>query len=228
MRRALAALCALALVLAVGAACSGHPPKPAKNLPDGAGLVSSAAREMGGVKTARFVITTEGTVDRLGLTGADAVVTRDGDAKGTATLDQAGAASELTFVVVGDTLHIKGPTGGWQQVPLSMAASVYDPSAILDPDRGVAKVLATASDASTQGTETVDGAAAIKVRATLDSKALAAVVPGIDQNVVGTLWIGADRPLLHRASFTVPGDGGGGTVTVTLSEFDAPVTISAP
>jgi lipoprotein LprG len=183
---------------------------------------------MGSVKTARFVITTEGTVDRLGLKGADAVVTRDGDAKGTATLDQSGAASELTFVVVGDTLHIKGPTGGWQQVPLSMAASVYDPSAILDPDRGVAKVLATASGASTQGTETVDGAPAIKVKATLDSKALAAIVPGIDQNVAGTLWIGADRPLLRRASFTVPGDGGGGTVTVTLSEFDAPVTISAP
>jgi lipoprotein LprG len=226
MRRALALVAAVGLSLAAAAGCSGH--KPAGNLPDGAGLVRSAAREMGSVKTARFVITTEGTVDRLGLKGADAVVTRDGDAKGTATLDQSGAASELTFVVVGDTLHIKGPTGGWQQVPLSMAASVYDPSAILDPDRGVAKVLATASDASTQGTETVDGAAAIKVRATLDSKALAAVVPGIDQNVVGTLWIGADRPLLHRASFTVPGDGGGGTVTVTLSEFDAPVTISAP
>jgi lipoprotein LprG len=224
MRRALALVTTTALGLAVLAGCGGDD----GDLPAGEALVKSAATEMRSVKTARFVITTDGTVDRLGLSGADAVVTGDGDAKGTATLDDAGSSTELTFVVVGETLHLKGLTGDWQRVPLALAASVYDPSKILDPDRGVAHVLATASGAKTESTETVAGTRTYKVTATLDATALAAIVPGVDENVTGTLWIGADRPLLHRASFRVPGDGGGGTATVTLSEFDAQVTISAP
>jgi lipoprotein LprG len=228
MPRALALVPTVALGLITLAGCTGDKSEPAADLPAGDGLVSSAAAEMRAVKTARFVISTEGTVDRLGVTGADAVVTSEGDAEGTATLDQGGSSSELTFVVVGDTLHMKGPTGGWQQVPLALAATVYDPSQILDADRGVANVLATATEAQTEASETVDGARTYRVAATLDAKALATIVPGITENVAGTLWIGADRPLLHRASFRVPGDGGGGTATVTLSEFDAQVTISAP
>jgi lipoprotein LprG len=229
LRSALALGSTLLLGLAPLTGCGGGgKSESAGDLPAGDGLVKAAATEMRSIKTARFVITTDGTVDRLGLSGADAVVTSEGDAKGTATLDQSGSATELTFVVVGDTLHLKGLTGDWQRVPLALAASVYDPSKILDPDRGLANVLGTAINAKTEGTETIDGTRTYRVTATLDAAALATIVPGVDENVTGTLWIGADRRLLHRASFRVPGDGGGGTATVTLSEFDAQVTISAP
>ena len=46
-------------------------------------------------------------------------------------------------MLVGGELYIKGLTGGFTKVPAALAGSVYDPSAILDPDKGVAKVLSS-------------------------------------------------------------------------------------
>ncbi|HEU4427003.1 MAG TPA: LppX_LprAFG lipoprotein [Pilimelia sp.] len=226
-----AALAALALAVAALTACtdSGDKPPPAAgDLPPGDTLVKDAAAAMRAVRTAEFDITSEGTVDRLGIRGAQGVITSEGDARGTARIDQAGTLVELSFVAVDDTLYLKGATGGWQQVPLAAASSVYDPSLILNPDRGVANVLATATDATTEARETVDGTPAYRVKANLKAQALAAIAPGVSEDVTGTLWIGTDRKVLHRASFVVPGAGGGGTVTVTLRKFDAPVTIRAP
>jgi lipoprotein LprG len=233
MRRPTALVAAFALALAASTSCTGGsdgggPAAPAGDLPAGDTVVKEAAAEMRKVRTAEFDIATDGAVDRIGIRAASGVVTDTGDARGTASIDQAGSLTEVSFVVVGDTLHLKGPTGGWQQVPLAAAASVYDPSQILNPDRGVGNVLGTATNARTEARETVDGVPALRVKATLNSQALAAIAPGISQDVEGTLWIGADRRVLHRASFVVPGEGGGGTVTVTFRKFDAPVTISAP
>lgn len=206
---------------------TGGQKSPAGPLPVADELLTAAAAEMTTVKTAGFDVATEGAVDALGIKGADGVITREGDAKGTARLDQDGTSVvELSFVVKDGTLYVNGLTGGWQQLPLSLASSVYDPSAMLDPDRGVSKLLATARSGATQGRESVGGVDTYRVRATLDVAPLAALVPGITDNVTGTLWIGDDRRLLHKASFPVPGQGG--TVSLTFTEFDTPVTISAP
>ena len=41
---------------------------------------------------------------------------------GTATVEQFGATVSLEFVIVGDSLYLKGPTGGFQKLPLSLAS----------------------------------------------------------------------------------------------------------
>jgi lipoprotein LprG len=127
-------------------------------------------------------------------------------------------------VIVGDKLYLKGPTGGYQTLPLTLAASVYDPSAILDPNRGIAKVLGTATGATTEASEPVDGKDAWRVAVTTTGTDLAGLIPGLTGSIPAKLWIaGADKRLL-KAAFTLTG----GTATVTFKEFDAPVTISAP
>jgi lipoprotein LprG len=115
-------------------------------------------------------------------------------------------------------------------LPLALASSVYDPSAILDPDRGVAKILDTATEGKTEARESVNGVDAYRVTAKLDPQAVSTVVPGVTGDVTGQLWIAAAQPRLLKTSFAVPGQGGspGGTVTITLSDFDAPVTVTAP
>jgi lipoprotein LprG len=139
-------------------------------------------------------------------------------------VEQLGTNVELTFVVVGDKLWIKGPTGGYQQLPLALASTVYDPSAILDAERGIPKVLATAKDAKTEARESVDGQDTYRVAATIDGAVLASVVPGASGAVPGKLWIAVDSKLLMKATFTLDG----GSVTVVFSKFDATVNISAP
>lgn len=226
----LAALLATALAgLAVLAGLAGCSRKSGA-LPAGDSLLKESAAAMREVKTVRFGIESDGTLAGLALRRAAGQLTRDGDAKGTAQVRQFGANVELEFVVIGDTIHLKGPTGGWQKVPLALASSVYDPSAILDPERGIAKVLSTASEARTEAREEVDGVDAYRVAAKLSASDLATIVPGASGDVTGQLWVAADNKRLVRAKFALPGSGEskGATVTVTFSEFDAPVSISAP
>ncbi|HWH00954.1 MAG TPA: LppX_LprAFG lipoprotein [Pilimelia sp.] len=218
----------LLLLLAGPSACARTPVPEPPGLPAGPALVTEAAERTRALKTAEFEITSAGRVDRIGIRGARGVVTREGTARGTVQVDQAGSIVELSFVATGDTLYVRGPTGGWQRVPLASASSVYDPSPILDPDRGVARLLATAGDPQVEAREPVDGADAFRLQATLDRDAVAALVPGITQDVGATLWVDAERRVLRQARFPVPGEGGGGTVTVTLRALDAPVSVTTP
>ena len=196
------------------------------DLPAGDALLKESSTAMKGVQTVRFTIEADGTISGLALRRAEGQLRRDGDAKGSAQVQQFGVNVQLEFVVIGESIHLKGPTGDWQKLPLSLASSVYDPSAILDPDRGIAKVLATATDAKTEAKE--DNA--YRVSAKLNPTDLATVVPGVGDGVTGKLWIAADSKRLVKATFAVPGKDGakGANVTVTFTEFDAPVTISAP
>jgi lipoprotein LprG len=216
------------------AACSsgkgaGQGASATTNLPAADELLRSSAETMRAVQTAHFDIQAEGTIGGVPLRRATGDITRAGDAQGTAQVDQA-ALAELSFVVKGQTLYIKGVTGGWQQLPLSLAASVYDPSKILDPDRGTANVVATATSAKTEAREAVGGTDAYRVAATVKGTALGQLVPGIDSDIAGQLWIGADRKVLLKGKFVVPAKSGGqsGTVTITFSKFDAPVTVNVP
>jgi len=222
-------IAAFALLVLMVASCKGGEEK-AETLPAGDTLVSKAAAEMRTVQTARFTLKAEGKVAKVPLHSAEGQLTRQGNAQGSLQIDQAGSLVEIAFVLVGDPAYLKGATGGYQKVPLAIAAAVYDPSAILDPDRGAAKLLGTARNARTEAREPVDGQDAYRVTATFGRDALADLLPGIDQDITGTVWIGADRPVLVKARFPVPApDGGkGGIVTVTFTDFDAAAHITPP
>jgi lipoprotein LprG len=161
---------------------------------------------------------------------AEGSLTKDGAAKGTATIDELGATVEVQFIVVDKKLFLKGPTGGFQEIPSAMAASVYDPSAILDPDRGVSKLLTVIKDAHTEAKESVNGQDAYRIAVKPAPGSLDTLIPGIGDNVTGKLWIAADSKRVVKAEFTVPANGSdkGGTITLTFSDYDAPVSISAP
>lgn len=203
--------------------------EPSAQLPNGATLVSEAATATGALTSAHVKIDTEGEVGSLPLRRAEGDLLRSGDAKGTIQLSQFGVLIEYEFVVVGKDIYLKGVTGGWQKVNAAVAASIYDPSAILDPNRGIAKLLATAKDPVTEGQEKVDGKDAYRVAVKLDTASVATLVPGVTGDVTGKLWIDAGNKQLLRAVLTVPGAGGKtGTVTINVTNINAPVTVSAP
>jgi lipoprotein LprG len=161
---------------------------------------------------------------------AEGDLVRSGDAKGTIQISQFGILIEYEFVVLGKTIFLKGATGGWQQLDAAVASSIYDPSAILDPDRGIAKLLSTAKDPKTEAKESVDGKDAYRVAVTLAGSALSALVPGVGADATGKLWVDAQTKQLLKAVLTVPGASAGktGTVTINVSNIDVPVTVSAP
>jgi lipoprotein LprG len=221
------------LVAVVGlAGCTGPSHDQAKpdQLPAATELLATSAAAMRDVQTTHFLLDVRGTIEGLAIHKAEGVLTRAGNAKGTATIDQFGATVEVEFVIVDRKVHLKGPTGGFQEVPQALAASVYDPSAILDPDRGVSKLLAAIKDAHTEAKESVGGQDAYRVAVTPAPGTLQALIPGASDQLTGKLWLAVDTKRLLKGEFTVPATGSttSGAITITFSDFNAPVTISAP
>jgi lipoprotein LprG len=220
----------LAAVLALAGCSGGKADQGGAALPAAQPLLAESAQAMNTVQTAHFTLDVAGDVADLQVRHAEGVLTRAGNAKGTGTLTQFGATVEVEFVIVDKRVFLKGPTGGFQELPQATVASFYDPSAILDPDRGVAKVLGAIKDGRTEAKEKVGGTDAFRVAVTLPAGTVTTLVPGLDQQVTGHLWLAADTKRLLKAEFGVPASGSGkaGTVTLAFTDYDAPVTISAP
>jgi lipoprotein LprG len=227
--KALLALLALPALLTIGlTACSKK--EDTSSLPDGATLVNESANAMKSVTSSHMVIDVDGSIGSLPIKKAEGDLKRDGDAKGNIQLLQFNQLIQLDFVVVGDDVYLKFVTGGWQKSSGGSAAFPYDPSAILDPDRGVAKLLSTASNAKTEGSETIDGHDTYRVAVNFDNTAASVLVPGVPPGVTGKVWIDKQNKHLLKAVVNSPASGAtpAASMTVGLSAIDVPVTINAP
>lgn len=206
-------------------ACSSAPTGPA--LPVAGDLLSRASTEMATVQTATFDVQVDDRATTLPVKAAHGMVTAKREVAGTASVKLGQQLLELEFVVTGQDLYVKGPTGGYQRQPAFLLTSVYDPTAILVPDKGVSKALAVAAaskDATTEAQENV-GVDAYRVSTTLDLTQVPSLAPGVGATTKVTWWIATDRPRLVQARVDVPG---GGALTLRFSDFDAPVTITPP
>ncbi|PRX44359.1 lipoprotein LprG [Prauserella shujinwangii] len=227
LRRILCATLAVfaAVASAAAAGCTSDD-APSEQLPDGAALVRDAAAATRDITSTHFTLQVNGNVPGLSVRSLEGDLTRDGTAEGSGTIEQAGQLVEIDFVLTGDTLYLKGPTGGYQRIPAALSSSVYDPSAVLDPERGVSKLLSAMRKPVTEAAEDVDGTAAYKVSGMVPKDVLSGMLPGITSDANLTVWLRQDGEHLPvRASAAFPGDA---TVEVTLSAVDEPVTVTPP
>jgi lipoprotein LprG len=222
-----AVVAATTLVLTAATACSGS--SSSAKLPAGADLMKQSSTAMGGVKSVAFTIRTDGK-SSLQVKSADGKLLKSGDATGTLQIVQSGATAEMSFTVLGDSVYLKGVTGGYRKYPKALATALYDPSAILDPQRGIAPLLAKASGPKAEATEKVGGQEAYRVKATLPKDSAAALVPGVTDDLSGQVWLGVtDHRLLKvKADLPPAADGGKGSVTVTFTDFNSDFKITAP
>ena len=229
-RRTLAAAACLAIALSGAAACSNNKPKPSGPLPDAATLMSQSETAMSNVQTVHFEFLVDGTLPNVPLSKAVADLKQNGDAKGTATITELGVNVAIDFVIVNKLFYIKGATGGFTQAPASQVSGIIDPSAILDPNRGVVQLMKTAQNPKVEGTDSINGHDAYRVAVTPDPTALGAIVPGAGSGTTGKIWIDVKTKRLDKCVFTLPANGGnkGATVTILLSNYDAPVTVDVP
>lgn len=220
----------LAAMAALTPAVVGCSSSQAADLPNAIELLSKGADSMRTVTSAALDISVDPQVTAVPIRSANGHITSDGKAQGTAVLALAGAPLEYQLVVLDGVLYLKGPTGGFSQLPLASAASIYDPTAILDPERGTAALLAGADKGVTQARETVEGVDCFKVAATFPADRVATLVPGVAAPVPGVVWLDAATSRLVKAELQLPDGprGKGGPVTVLMSEFNAPVSITAP
>ncbi|MFA1539169.1 LppX_LprAFG lipoprotein [Actinomadura monticuli] len=225
MSRRMLVLVPVLLALAVAGGCGGGSDEPAKKADfDAAQTLGRAAQAMGALKSVGFSLESDGKTPVI-VKGGDMKLLRSGDAQGTLTIEQQGQNVEMKVVALGDSIYLDAGTGGWRKLPKALAASVYDPSAVLDPRRGIPMLLSSAKAPVAQAVEKVDGAEAYRVGAKLPKAQIAGLIPGIGEDMDGQVWVRrADHRLVKvRGAFP-----GGGAVVISFTEFDAAYKISAP
>jgi lipoprotein LprG len=146
--------------------------------------------------------------------------------QGNTKLTFQGSDVDAKFVVIDSNLYVA--LSGDSYIDMGPAADVYDISAILSPDKGLANVLANFSDPKSESTETVNGVETVKVTGKVSADAVNAIAPPIKASgpVPGTAWIEKDGDHKLVQAKLQPSDGT--SVQMTLSDWDKPVTVAKP
>jgi len=148
-------------------------------------------------------------------------------AQGTANIVFLGQRLEgVDFSVVDGTLYAALTKGSYQD--LGPATDIYDVSAILNPDTGLANVLANFSGPKADGRETLNGVDTVRVTGTVSAEAVNKIAPQITATgpIPGTAWIkeNGDHALVQAKLEATPGN----SVTMTLTDWGKPVTVTKP
>lgn len=229
-RRKFIAAASAAAMLAAG--CSSDP-GPEGKLPDPKQLVADASKSAAKIKSTHFTMSKTGDVPGVLVNSVDGDMTDDGkhtQAKGTAQISMLGQTAQIKFVLTKGTLYIDGLPGGTQKFSESQAKNVYDFSAVLDPNRGIPKMVgslkpSTVSKVPKVGAEGVPG---YKVDGTVPRAALGGLVPQVAQDVKSSLLI-TDKGREPVQADAVFGRGDQAPkLHITLSAINKPVTIKAP
>ncbi|MGX9791365.1 LppX_LprAFG lipoprotein [Mycobacterium sp. MMS18-G62] len=216
-----------AIALLVGCSKSDN---STKDLPDAATLLKESNQTTKAQKSVHLKLVVQGEIKDLpieslegDLTNAPAVA-----AQGKANILFLGQKLEGVDFVVADGNLYGAITAGGSFQDFGPAADIYDVSAILNPDTGLANILANFSDPKADGRETLNGVETVRVTGNVSPDAVNKIAPQIAATgpVPGTAWIreDGDHALIQAKLEPTPGN----SVTMTLTDWGKPVTVNKP
>jgi lipoprotein LprG len=221
-------LTALFAVVVLIAGCSSSSEKSNESLPDAATLLKESNASTRALKSIHLDLTVEGQINNFPIKTLSGDLTQSPAVagQGNTKLTFQGSDVDAKFVVIDSNLYVA--LSGDSYIDMGPAADVYDISAILSPDKGLANVLANFSDPKSESTETVNGVETVKVTGKVSADAVNAIAPPIKASgpVPGTAWIEKDGDHKLVQAKLQPSDGT--SVQMTLSDWDKPVTVAKP
>jgi len=218
----------VATLLAAALLVSGCSKKSSDPLPDAAGLLKQSIATTKALTSAHLEIVVNGKIDGLpikklsgDLTNVPAVAI-----SGSSTISMGGSDVDVQLVVLDGTLYAALTPNSW--LDMGPAAEVYDPSVILNPDAGLANMLAAISEPKSEGFETIGGVATVKITGKVSAEAVNKLIPQLKASgpIPATAWIEKDAPNQLVQAQVDQSDGN--NVQLTLSEWDKPVTVTKP
>lgn len=214
----------------VAGCSSSSSEKSSAPLPDAGQLLQESAASTKAQQSVHLLLTVQGTIEGLPVEKLDGDLTNAPEvaAEGTADLIFMGQKlADAKFVVSAGDLYAALTPGD----PLSNygpAEKIYDISAILNPDTGLANVLANFSDAKADGRESINGTEGVRVTGNVSADAVNKIAPQLKATgpVPGTAWITEDgnHTLLQAKLEPTPGN----SVTMTLTDWGKQVTVAKP
>ncbi len=232
--RLFAVLVALAAVSATTALLSGCSFSGSKSgpLPDAATLLKQSAATTKNDKSAHVLLTVTGKIAGLPLktlTG-DLSTAPTTAAQGNAQVILFGQDVSADFVVLNGELYTTALSGNgtWDDVGKATDLVHYDPSTILNPDNGVANLLANFTNPKAEGRENVAGQNTVRITGTVPADAVNKLASPFNATapVPATTWIqeSGDHQMVQASLEKTPGN----SVQLTLSKWNAPVNVTKP
>ncbi len=198
------------------------------SLPDAATLVKEASAATRDVKSAHLELSVTGKIKELPVKTLEGDLTNQPStaAKGNATITLLGSDVEVKFVVIDGDLY--AAISGDEYDDFGPAEKIYDVSAILNPDRGLANLLASLTDTEAEGRETINGQQTVRVTGQAPADAVNKLAPQLKATapMPAIVWIqeNGDHQLV-RAQLEPTDDT---SIQMTLSNWNAPVTVEKP
>ena len=227
--RLLAIFAVVFTAIALVAGCSSKSQDSSNPLPDAATLLKQSSETTKSQPSVHLKLTVQGEIKELPIESLEGGLTNTPvvGAQGTANIVFLGQRLEgVDFSVVDGTLYAALTKGSYQD--LGPAVDIYDVSAILNPDTGLANVLANFSDPKADGRETLNGVDTVRVTGTVSAEAVNKIAPQITATgpIPGTAWIkeDGDHALVQAKLEPTPGN----SVTMTLTDWGKPVTVTKP
>lgn len=146
-------------------------------------------------------------------------------ARGTAKTTIMGAAVDIEFVEFDRRLYVALPGEGFKDY--GPTSNVYDVAAILNPDTGLANMLADFIDPKAEARETVGGQQTIRVSGKVTADAVNKIVPlDATKRMSSTVWIqeSGDHQLVQATVEPSKDD----SVQMSFSNWNVPVIVDKP
>lgn len=220
----------LVAVVALVVGCTSPSPSPSpEDTPDPAALVKESGETTKEQTSAHLKLVVEGDIEGLPVELIEGDLTRNPAVASKGTLDMTYMGQQLKgvgFVVFDGNLWAAITPGG-SPTNFGPASAVYDPATVLDPDAGLANVLANFTDATLDGNEAVEGVESARITGNVPADAVNKIAPQIGATgpVPGTVWISEENSELTQIKLE---PSSGNTVTMTLSKWGVPVTVDNP
>jgi lipoprotein LprG len=227
--RLLAIFAALFAAIALVAGCSSKSQDSSKALPDAAGLLKQSGETTKSQSSMHLKLSVQGQIKDLPIESLEGDLTNTPAvaAQGTANIVFLGQRLEgVDFVVADGTLYAALTKGSFQS--LGPASDIYDVSAILNPDTGLANVLANFSEPKADGRENLNGVDTVRVTGAVSADAVNKIAPQLAATgpVPGTAWIREDgnHELVQAKLEPTPGN----SLTMACSDWGKSVTVNKP
>jgi lipoprotein LprG len=227
-RLPVAVLAVVFLSAGLAAGCSSSKSTSSGEIPDATTLLNEASATTKDLKSVHLVLSVNGKIEKLPVKTLTGDLTTDPKtaAKGDATITFGGSDVDIDFVVVDSDLYAALSKDSWDDY--GPAADIYDPSAILNPNTGLANMLANFNDATAEDHEKIDGQDTIRVTGKVTDAAVNKLAPQLNATgpLPATVWIQADDP--HQLVKATLEQSSGNSVEMSLSDWDKPVTVEKP
>lgn len=227
MRRLLIALATATTAAALFAGCSSGK-DAAGPLPDATTLVKESATTTAALESAHLALSVTGQIKNLPVKTLEGDLTNQPTtaAKGNATITMLGSDVDAKFVVIEGDLYASITGDSYDNY--GSADKIYDVAAILSPDKGLANLLATLTDAKAQGRDTVNGQKTVRVTGEVPADQVNKLAPQLKATAPTscTVWIQEDGD--HQLVQAKLDPSAGNSIQMTLSNWNAPVTVEKP